>query len=169
MECYCKRRSGTTVEHTISELANVMGVGCYRSRVHPQVADGVDGLQMWRIASNIISRSRGPEQGFVQQQGVLRRDKYISVKRMSKLRTVLQCLGSWSEDRNELLSSNWPKSRNRLSRQSTVSLRRVELGTSLIYNKSTIQSAKVSSNLIKRKYVVMMYIGFNLLCVCLSY
>jgi hypothetical protein len=35
------------------------GVPCHHGMARPQVADGGDGLQIWRVAANILNNSRG--------------------------------------------------------------------------------------------------------------
>jgi hypothetical protein len=35
---------------------HVKRVPCHHGMVHPQVADGGDGLQIWRVAANILNK-----------------------------------------------------------------------------------------------------------------
>jgi hypothetical protein len=43
---------------------HVMWVSCHQGMARPQVADGRDGLQIWRVAANILNKqSRTAQRG----------------------------------------------------------------------------------------------------------
>jgi hypothetical protein len=46
-------------------------VPCHHGMVHPQVADGGDGLQIWKVAVNILNKqSRTADKGWSSSLGV---------------------------------------------------------------------------------------------------
>jgi hypothetical protein len=45
--------------------------GCHHGMVHPQVADGGDALQVWRVPANILNKqSRTADKGWSSNLGV---------------------------------------------------------------------------------------------------
>jgi hypothetical protein len=51
-------------------VTHVKWVPCHHGMARPQVADGVDGLQIWRVAANILNKkSRTADRGVVLQFG----------------------------------------------------------------------------------------------------
>jgi hypothetical protein len=49
---------GTTFYH-------VTWASCYHGMAHPQVADGGEGLQIWRVAANVLNKqSRTADKGW---------------------------------------------------------------------------------------------------------
>jgi hypothetical protein len=40
----------------VNIIAHVKWVPCHHGMVHPQVADGGDSLQIWRLAANILNK-----------------------------------------------------------------------------------------------------------------
>jgi hypothetical protein len=42
--------------HTVGSAPLVKCVPCHHGKAHPQVADGGDGLQIWRLAANILNK-----------------------------------------------------------------------------------------------------------------
>jgi hypothetical protein len=56
-------------------ISHVKWVPCHHSMVRPQVVDGGDGLQIWRLAANILNKqSRTAERGWSSSLGVGRGD-----------------------------------------------------------------------------------------------
>jgi hypothetical protein len=54
-------------------LINVRRVPCHHGMVRPQVADGGDGLQVWRVPVNILNKqSRTADKGWSSSLGVVR-------------------------------------------------------------------------------------------------
>jgi hypothetical protein len=41
------------------QCGHVRWVPCHHGMAHPQVADGGDSLQFWKVAVNILNKSRG--------------------------------------------------------------------------------------------------------------
>jgi hypothetical protein len=50
-------------------LLHVKWVPCHHGMAHPQVADGGDGLQIWRVAVNILNKLLRTADGVVLQLG----------------------------------------------------------------------------------------------------
>jgi len=47
------------------------GCPCHHGMAHPQVADGGDGLQMWRVAASIVNKqSQTADKGWSSSSGV---------------------------------------------------------------------------------------------------
>jgi hypothetical protein len=59
-----------------------------------QIADGGDGLQIWRVAANILNKqSRTADRGFSSSLGVGRGLKTVHRKKISLLRNVTKGIG----------------------------------------------------------------------------
>jgi hypothetical protein len=53
------------------QVADVRWVPCHHGRAHPQVADGGDTLQVWRVAANILNKQlRAADKGWSSSFGV---------------------------------------------------------------------------------------------------
>jgi hypothetical protein len=44
------------VTYCINVTVCAIGVPCHHGNVHPQVEDGGDGVQIWRVAVNILNK-----------------------------------------------------------------------------------------------------------------
>jgi hypothetical protein len=45
--------------------------GCHHSKAHPQVADGGDALQLWKVAANILNKQlQAADKGWSSSWGV---------------------------------------------------------------------------------------------------
>jgi hypothetical protein len=54
-----------------SELVHVKWVPCHHGTARPQVADGGDGLQIWRAAANVLNKhSWTADKGWSSRMGV---------------------------------------------------------------------------------------------------
>jgi hypothetical protein len=52
------------LDTALSNTIHVRWVPCHHGMARPQVADGGDGLQIWRVAANILNKqSRQPTRG----------------------------------------------------------------------------------------------------------
>jgi hypothetical protein len=52
-------------------LSHVRWVPCHNSMARPQVADGGNSLQIWKVAANILNKqSRTPDKGWSSSLGV---------------------------------------------------------------------------------------------------
>jgi hypothetical protein len=55
----------------VSMLSMLSGVLCQHGMARPQVADGKDGLQIWRVVANILNKqSRTADKGWYSSLGV---------------------------------------------------------------------------------------------------
>jgi hypothetical protein len=55
----------------VGVLYHVRWVPCHHGMARPQVADGGDGLQVWRVAANILNKqSRTADKGWPSSLGV---------------------------------------------------------------------------------------------------
>jgi hypothetical protein len=60
---------------------------------HPQVADGGDGLQIWRVAANILNKqSRPANKGWSSSLGVRREANNSSPQKISLLQKFIRSL-----------------------------------------------------------------------------
>jgi hypothetical protein len=82
---------------------HVKWVPCHHGMARPQVADGGDGLQMWRVAANILNKqSRTADMAWSSSLGVGRGLTTPTVKPFNLLRIVTKSLGPgrilWQND-----------------------------------------------------------------------
>jgi hypothetical protein len=60
-----------SVSHCVMPLTHVKWVPCHHGLARPQVADGGDGLQIWKVAANILNKqSRTADRGRSSNLGV---------------------------------------------------------------------------------------------------
>jgi hypothetical protein len=90
----------------LRSTAHVKRVLCRHGMVRPRVADGGDGLQIWRVAANVLNKqSRTAEKGWFYRLGVGRWAGNSLPKKISLLRKRSQSLGPgripWINDLSE--------------------------------------------------------------------
>jgi hypothetical protein len=73
-----------------NKFVRVKCVPCHHGMARPQIADGGDGLQIWRAAANILNKqSRTAERGWSSSLGVGRGVTTPHRKILDILRTVV--------------------------------------------------------------------------------
>jgi hypothetical protein len=81
-------------------LAHVCLFPCHHGMARPQVAEGGDGLQIWRVAENILNKqSQTADKGWASSLGV-GRGLTTHRKKISLLRNVNK--GLWTDSLDEL-------------------------------------------------------------------
>jgi hypothetical protein len=74
--------------------SHVRWVPCRHRMVHPQVADGGDGLQIWRTATNILNKqSRTTDKEWSSSLGIGRGASNFSLWKISSSRNITKVLG----------------------------------------------------------------------------
>jgi hypothetical protein len=84
-------------------LIHVKWVPCHHGMARHQVTNGGDGLQIWRVATNILNKqSRTADRGWSSSLGVGRGAKTHHRKKSNLLRNISQSLGPgrilWQND-----------------------------------------------------------------------